>query len=89
MFTVVVGLLLCGWDVPYWFEKPAVVEPVDVLEGGALDLIPVPPWSPLSDEFCLVKADDRFGQGVIVGIAHGTDRGFNAGLGETVGVADG
>ena len=28
-----------------------MVEPVDVLEGGVLDLVPVLPWSPLSDEF--------------------------------------
>ena len=46
-----------------------MVEPVDVLEGGVLDLVPVPPWSPLSDEFCLVEADDGFGEGVVVGVS--------------------
>ena len=66
-----------------------MVEPVDVLEGGVLDLVEVAPWSLRADEFGLVQADDRFGEGVIVGIAHGSDRGFDAGLGETVGVADG
>ena len=48
---MVVGLLLCWWDVSYWFEESSVVEPVHVLEGGVLDLVPVLPWSPLSDEF--------------------------------------
>ena len=48
---MVVGLLFCWWDVSYWFEESAVVEPVDVFEGGVLDLVPVAPWSPLSDEF--------------------------------------
>ena len=28
-----------------------MVEPVDVLEGGVLDLVPVAPWSLGSDEF--------------------------------------
>ena len=50
-----------------------MVEPVDVFEGGVVDLVEVSPWSLLSDEFCLVQADDRFGEGVIVGIAHGSD----------------
>ena len=50
-----------------------MVEPVDVFEGGVLDLVEVAPWSLLADEFCLVQADDRFGEGVIVGIAHGSD----------------
>ena len=40
-----------------------MVEPVDVLEGGVLDLVPVLPWSPLSDEFGLVEADDGLGEG--------------------------
>ena len=51
LLTMVVGLLLCWWDVSYWFEESAVVEPVDVLKGGVLDLVPVAPWSLGSDEF--------------------------------------
>ena len=66
---MVVGLLLCWWDVSYWFEESSVVEPVHVLEGGVLDLVPVLPWSPLSDEFCLVEADDGLGEGVVVGVS--------------------
>ena len=60
VFTVVVGflLLLCLENVPDWFEESAVVEPIDVFEGGVLDLVEVAPWSPLSYEFGLVEADD-------------------------------
>ena len=68
---MVVGLPFCWWDVPYWFEKSAVVEPVDVLEGGVLDLVPVAPWSPLSDEFdapmmLLCSANRLLGEPVLV-----------------------
>ena len=72
---MVVGLLFCWWDVSDGFEKPSVVEPVHVFEGGLLDLVEVLPRSAFVDEFefCLVQADDRFGEGVIVRIAHGSD----------------
>ena len=51
---MVVGLLFCWWDVSDGFEKPSVVEPVDVFEGGVLDLVEVLPGSAFVDEFCLV-----------------------------------
>ena len=66
-----------------------MVEPVDVFEGGVLEMVKVPPWSPFVDEFCLVQADDRFGEGIIVGVAYRTDRRFDAGFGETLGVSNG
>ena len=44
-----------------------MVEPVHVLEGGVLDLVPVPPWSHRADEFCLVQADDGLREGVVAG----------------------
>ena len=47
-----------------------MVEPVDVFEGGVFEVVEVPPWSFLSDEFCLVQADNRFGEGIIVGVAY-------------------
>ena len=66
-----------------------MVEPVDVFEGGVLEVVEVPPWSLFVDEFCLVKADDGFGEGVIVGVAYRADRWFDAGFGETLGVSNG
>ena len=66
-----------------------MVEPVHIFEGGVLDLVEVAPWSPRADEFCLVQADDRLREGVIVRIPNRAVRWFDAGLGEPVGVADG
>ena len=66
-----------------------MVEPVHIFEGGVLDLVEVAPWSPRADEFCLVKADDRLREGVIVRIPNRADRRFDAGFGETVGVTNG
>ena len=74
---MVVGLLFCWWDVSDGFEKPSVVEPVHVFEGGVLEVVEVLPGSAFVDEFCLVQADDGFGEGVIVRIAHGSDRWFD------------
>ena len=66
-----------------------MVEPVDVFEGCVLEMVKVPPWSFLSDEFCLVQSDDGFGEGIIVGVAYRADRWFDAGFGETLGVSNG
>ena len=41
-----------------------MVDPVDVFEGGVLDLVEVAPWSFVADQFCFVQADHGFGQGV-------------------------
>ena len=57
VFKMVVGLPFRRGYVPYGFEEPPVVEPVDVFEVGVLDLVPVFPWRPLVDEFGLVQAD--------------------------------
>jgi len=40
------------------------------------------------DEFSLVQAIDRLGQGVIVTVAPAAGRGFDACLGQTLAVAD-
>ena len=42
--TVVGVLEFDGWDVAGGAVQAAVVEPVDVLEGGDLDLFDGPPW---------------------------------------------
>ena len=48
VLAVVRGLKLDGWDVSAGFEQSALVEPVDVLEGGDLDLLDGPPGSALA-----------------------------------------
>ena len=66
-----------------------MVEPVDPLQGGVLDLVQALPWPVPANQFGLVQADDRLGQGVVVAVAAGADRGDRAGLGQAFGVADG
>ena len=66
-----------------------MVEPVHIFEGGVLDLVEVTPRGPFVDKFCLVQADDRLGQGVVVRIPNRADRWFDTGFGEPVGVANG
>jgi hypothetical protein len=90
------GILLCWecgfelgrWEVADRLEEPAMVEPVDPLQGGVLDLVDALPRAVPADQLGLVQADDRFGQGVIERVAAGTDRSDGAGLGEPFGVAD-
>jgi hypothetical protein len=65
----------CGLTVVGLFEldrrhhrdlavKAAVVEPVDVLEGGELDIVEAAPWSLAADELGLVETVEALGQGV-------------------------
>jgi hypothetical protein len=69
------GLELCRWDVADRFQEPAVVEPVDPLQGGVLDLLEALPGAAAADQLGLVQPNDRLGQGVVVAVAAGADRG--------------
>ena len=40
------------------------------------------------DDLGLVKAVDRFGQGVVVAVANTADRWFDPGFGKTLGILD-
>ena len=51
----VVGLELRGWDEADLAVQSSVVEPVDVLEGGELDVVEAPPRSSTADELGLVE----------------------------------
>lgn len=87
--VTVVGLFQFGWwEVPAGLEHAAVVEPVDVFQGGDLDLFNGPPWTAGFDQFGLEQADDRFGQGVVIGIADATHRREGSDLGEALGERD-
>jgi len=88
VLTVVGGFEFGRWNVAAGLEEPAVVEPVDVAEGGQLDLLSGAPGAAGLDQFGLVQADYRFGQGVVVGVADGADRGLDAGGGQPVGERD-
>ena len=66
-----------------------MVEPVDPLQGGVLDLVQAPPGAAPADQLSLVQPNDRLGQGVVIGVPAGTDRGDRPGLGQAFGVANG
>jgi len=90
------GILLCSEgglelgrrDMANGLQEPAVVEPVDPLQGGVLDLVNPLPGAALADQLGLVQPDNGLGQGVVEAVAAGTDRGDGAGFGEPFGVAD-
>ncbi len=65
LLTPVGGLELDGWDVADRLEQSPMVEPVDPLERGVLDVIDPLPRATASDQLGLVEPDDRLGEGVI------------------------
>jgi hypothetical protein len=75
---VVLFFCLCRRDIPDWFQKTAVVEPIDPFEHGELHGFEVAPRSPSMDDLGLVKTIDRFGQSVVVTVANASDRRLDA-----------
>jgi len=66
----------------------AFVGKIDPFQRRELDVVdPLSRTAP-ADQLGLVEPHHRLGQGVIVGIAFGSDRGDGAGLGQSLGVAD-
>ena len=76
--TVVVVLERCrGGESWSWFDlavQATVVEPVDIGEGGELDIVEAPPRSLRVDQFPFVEPVEALDEGVVVGIALGSDR---------------
>ena len=94
---MVVGLVsiedlleLHRWDVAEVAVQALGVVPVDPAEGGELDVLDGLPWrraGRAADQISLVVAVDGLGQGVVVGVRDGPDRGGRADLGEAFAVA--
>ena len=57
-----------------------MVEPVDSLGRGVLDVVQVLPVTLLAAKLGLEAADDRLGEGLVAGIATGADRGGHDGF---------
>jgi hypothetical protein len=76
--TVVVVLVLGGRDQSDLAVQSSVVEPVDVLGDGDLEVVDVLPRAPVADEFGLEQGVEGLGQGVVVGVAAEADRGDRA-----------
>ncbi|MDP9434148.1 MAG: hypothetical protein M3P93_02720 [Actinomycetota bacterium] len=58
------GLVFDGWDEADLAVEAAVVEPVDVLGDGDLEVVDAPPRPAVADELGLEQAVERLGQGV-------------------------
>lgn len=69
--------------------EAAVVEPVDVLEGGELDVVESLPGAAAVDEFPLVEPVEALGERVVVAVTDGTDRRDDRVVGEALALADG
>lgn len=65
-----------------------MVDPVDPLEGGVLDLVDVPPGSAAPDDFGLVQPVDGFGESIVVCVADAADGSIDAGFRQSLGVPD-
>ncbi len=85
---IVSGLGL-GWrDIADGLEKPSVIEPVDPFQGGDFHGLHAAPRTAPVDEFGLVEAVDRLGQGIVVAVTDAAYRWLDPGLGQTLGIAD-
>ena len=86
VFCIVVELLDEFWcEVVDRFMGTFGVEPVDPFEGFDFDHLAVAPGAEAFDQFGLVEADGGLGQGVVIGVANGPDRGIDPSLDESVG----
>jgi hypothetical protein len=73
----VAGVLLspeCGLElgrrhIANGLQEPAVVEPVDPLQRGVLDLVEALPRPAAANQLGLVQPNDRLGQGIVVAVA--------------------
>jgi GAF domain-containing protein len=85
----VVDLFVFGWgEVCAGGVQSAVVEPVDPLEGGDLDLVEGAPGAASVDQLGLEQPNLGLGQGVVVRVADAADAGRGAGFGEPLGEPD-
>ena len=69
VLTVVGVFGFGGRDAPVSVQEPPVVEPVDPFQGRQFEVLEAPPGAAVADQFGLVEADDRLGQGVVVAVA--------------------
>ena len=68
--------------------EPPVVEPVDIAEGGPLDVLEPRPRALRVDQLPLVEPVEALDEGVVVAVASGADRGDDVVGGEPFRVAD-
>src|SRR5690606_17178073 len=85
--TVVLVLLLDRGEVSDRGVQPVLVEPVHPGEGGELEFVDCAERAVDLDALGLVEPHDGLGEGVVVAVADGSDRGDGADVREALGVA--
>src|SRR5450756_2888261 len=83
------GLELGRWNVAAGRVEALVVPPGHPRRGRELDLVGRPPRPLAPDELGLVEPVDGLGEGVVVAVAPGSDRGDGTLVGEPLRVPDG
>jgi len=87
--TVVEVFDLGRWSLADLAVQATMVEPVDVLEGGELQLIEGAPGPAPSDQLALVEPDGRFGDRVVDRIADRSHRWCRTDLSQALGETNG
>lgn len=85
----VVCLSFSRRDVPDGLKQSDVVEPAHPLQGGQFHGFPGLSGRSAVNQFGFVQPIDGLGQRVVVAVATTADRGFDASLGQALGVANG
>src|SRR5206468_9548849 len=89
LWVTVVDRFVLGWgQVAAGGVQPSVVEPVEVLQGGQLEVVDAAPGPVAADQLCLVQAVERLSEGVVVGISFAANGRDRASVAEAFGVAD-
>jgi hypothetical protein len=71
----IISLFSFGWRyIPDRLQKSSAIEPVYPFQDNELDRFEAPPWSASMNDLGLVKAVDRFCEGVVVAVADASDR---------------
>ena len=84
-----VSFFCLGWRyVADGLKKASVVEPIDPFQSGELHGFGVSPRSSSMDDLGLLKAVDRFGESVVIGITDAPDRRLDARLRQPFGIAN-
>lgn len=86
---IVKGFVFGRWEHPKLSVQAPVIEPVDIVQGGVLDVIEPLPGAMMTDQFGLVEPSEGLGEGIVLAVAPGTDRRDGTGLGQTLGILDG
>ena len=74
---VMVSFELSGGHHAQFALEPALVEPVEVLQGGVLHVLEPAPGTVFVDQLGLVETVERFGQGIDAPIERQAPRGLD------------